>query len=61
MCLDICPPNFVGDDSTTKRICYARCPDIPDRYADLNTRICVDMCNLTLYGEPISRTCQLLC
>jgi hypothetical protein len=59
--MDICPVNFKGDDSTSKRICVAVCPDIPDRYADLVLLICVDMCNLTFYGDPTTRNCIQLC
>lgn len=59
--MDQCPAGYVGDDSSSKRICILQCPTVPDRYADLVLRVCVDMCNNTFYGEPIQRTCTQLC
>ena len=55
--MDVCPVNYKGDDSTGRRICVLTCPDIPDRYADLVLRICVDMCNSSMYGDPTTRNC----
>ena len=58
LCIDECPieptPHY-GDNSTGKLICVEECPTVPDRYADIDDRICVDTCDSGQYGEPVNR------
>lgn len=51
----------MGDNSTSKRVCVAVCPTVPDLYADLVNNVCIDTCIGGLFADPTTRSCVPLC
>lgn len=61
ICIDFCPLNWYGDNSTGVNLCVQDCPAIPSLFKEHVSKLCLPACPSPYYADSSTRSCVLAC